>query len=122
MKGENYMNYLSTNIKYLRQINNLTQEDVAKIVGKSRVLVSQWESDDRDITTEDIIKLSDYFNLPMDTLVGKDLRLSNSNNYDELEILFDKHKDILTEDDKEYIKFIIEKRKKEIDKELGEDN
>lgn len=39
---------------------------------------------------------------------------------DEFEILFDKHKDILTDDDKEYIKFIIEKRKKEIDKELGE--
>lgn len=37
---------------------------------------------------------------------------------DELDVLFDKHKDILTKDDKEYIKFIIEKRKKEIDKEL----
>ncbi len=40
---------------------------------------------------------------------------------DEVELLFDKHKDILTQDDKDYIKFIIEKRKKEIDKELGEE-
>lgn len=39
-------------------------------------------------------------------------------NPDELDVLFDKHKDILTEDDKETIKFIIEKRKREIDKEL----
>ena len=53
------MNYLSTNIKFLRQERKLTQEDIAKIVDKSRVLVSQWESDDREITTEDIIKLSD---------------------------------------------------------------
>lgn len=109
------MNFLSTNIKFLRQKNNLTQEDISKIVGKSRVLVSQWESDEREITTEDIIKLSDYFNIPMDALVGKDLRFEN-NSFDELEVLFSKNKDILTEEDKEYIKFIIEKRKREIDK------
>lgn len=40
---------------------------------------------------------------------------------DELDVLFDKHKDILTDDDKETIKFIIEKRKREIDKELNEE-
>lgn len=39
---------------------------------------------------------------------------------DETEILFDKYKDILTDDDKETIKFLIEKRKREIDKQLGE--
>lgn len=43
----------------------------------------------------------------------------NLNNVpDELDLLFSKNKDILTDDDKDYIKFIIEKRKKEIDKEL----
>ncbi len=31
---------------------------------------------------------------------------------DEVELLFDKNKNILTQDDKDYIKFIIEKRKK----------
>lgn len=41
--------------------------------------------------------------------------------FDELDILFSKHKDILTDEDKEYMRFIIEKRKKEIDKQLGED-
>ena len=41
--------------------------------------------------------------------------------FDELDILFQKHKDILTDEDKEYMRFIIEKRKKEIDKQLGED-
>lgn len=35
---------------------------------------------------------------------------------DELEILFNKNKDILTEDDRETIRFIVEKRKKDIDK------
>lgn len=110
------MNYLSSNIRFLRQKNGITQDDLSKVINKSRVLISQWESDDREITTEDIVKLSDYFNVPMDALVGKDLRLASSD--DELELLFDKHKDILTDSDKTLIKTIIEQRKKEIDKEL----
>ena len=113
------MNYLSKNIKFLRQKNGLTQEELAKIVEKSRVLISQWESDDREITTEDIIKLSDYFNVPMDSLVGKDLR-NQSDSLDELDILFDKNKDILTEADKNIMKAIITERRKQIDKELRE--
>ena len=112
------MNYLSKNIKFLRQKNNLTQEDMAKIVNKSRVLISQWESDERDITTEDIIKLSNRFNVQMDTLVGKDLSVEENKQPDEMEILFSKHKDILSESDKAVIKTIIEERKKAIDKGL----
>lgn len=113
------MSLFSRNLKYLRTIEKLSQEDVGKIVGKDRSLISQWESDDKNVSVEDIAKLSDYFNVSMDNLVGTDLSLAD-NKHDELDILFDKHKDILTDDDKEYIKFIIEKRKKEIDKELGE--
>ena len=117
------MNYLSTNIKYLRLSNKLTQDDISKIVGKSRVLISQWESDEREITTEDVIKLSNYFNIPMDKLVGVDLRLLNESEKIQTknEILFNKSKDLLTESDWNIINAIIEQRKKEIDKELGEE-
>ena len=41
--------------------------------------------------------------------------------YDELEILFNKNKDILSDDDKETIKFVIEKAKRKIDEQLGDD-
>ncbi len=116
------MNFLSTNIKFLRQSHNLTQEELANIIGKARSLVSQWESDDRGITTEDIIKLSNYFCVPMDTLVGKDLRINDDNTLDETDVLFDKYKDVLSESDKNIIKAVIEERKRQIDKELGEDN
>ena len=112
------MNFLSKNIKYLRQQKKLTQEDLANVVGKARSLISAWESDDREISTQDIIKLSDYFDIPMDTLVSQDLKMKDSSSFDELEILFSKNKDLLTDEDKEVIEFIIEKRKREIDKEL----
>lgn len=59
--------------------------------------------------------LLDNFDVNKENLKNNDVIL------DEVELLFDKHKDILTQDDKDYIKFIIEKRKKEIDKEFGEE-
>lgn len=54
-------------------------------------------------------------------LMGYDTDKEEINSFDELELLFDKNKNILTEDDKQYIKFIIEKRKKDIDKQLGKE-
>lgn len=111
------MNYISTNIKFLRQQKGLTQEDIAKIVNKSRVLISQWESDSREITTEDIIKLSDYFNVPMDALVGKDLRINREkNNLSQREVLFNKTKDILSDSDWATIEFIMNKTIDEYEK------
>ena len=102
------MNYLSPNIKFLRQQHTLKQEDIGDIVGKTRSLVSAWESDSRSITTEDIIKLSNYFNIPIDVLVGKDLRIEKKE-FDELELLFDKAKPHLSDDDKETMKFLMQK-------------
>ena len=112
------MNYLSNNIKFLRQQKGLTQEELGKVVDKTRSLISAWESSDREISTQDIIKLSNYFNVPMDALISKDLKLEQAGSFDELELLFSKTKDILTEDDRDMIRFVIEKRKKEIDKQL----
>ena len=59
--------------------------------------------------------IANYFNIKKSDLIENKYKKQE---FDELELLFDKHKNILTEDDKEYIKFIIEKRKKEIDKGL----
>lgn len=59
--------------------------------------------------------LANYFNIKKSDLIENKYKNQNP---DALDILFDKHKDILTDDDKETIKFIIEKRKREIDKEL----
>ncbi len=80
-----------------------------------------------------IKKIADYFGCTTDYLAYDDVQdpqgnLKNTNEqyfnvdkFDELELLFDKNKDILTEDDKEMIRFLIEKRKKEIDKQLNEE-
>lgn len=112
------MDYLSKNIKYLRKDRNLTQEDIANIVGKARSLISAWESDDREITAEDIVKLSKYFSVPMDELVGSDLsKKSNNKINNDIELLLEAYQG-LPDSDKEFMKNMIIERRKQIDKQL----
>lgn len=107
----------SKNLKYLRLSNGLSQEDIGKIVGKDRSLISQWESEDKNVTVDDIIKISNYFNITMDDLIGKDLTKENNNiNLSQKEILFNKTKDILSESDWATIEFIMNKTIAEYEK------
>lgn len=111
-------NYFAKNISYLIDNNIISVETILKITNhNSPGLISMWKSGERNIMTNDLIAIANFLNYTVDDLINKDLskkELSKS----ELDVLFDKHKDILTDDDKETIKFIIEKRKREIDKEL----
>lgn len=78
-----------------------------------------------------IRKLSNFMGCSMDYLAYDDITdfngylieetTPNTQQVSELELLFSKNKDILTEDDEEMIKFLIEKRKREIDKQSGEE-
>lgn len=114
--------FFNKNLKFIRQQKGISQQEIADKLKLDRSTISRWENNDMDATVENAIQVADMFNISIADLVGKDLTVDNSNSsFNELELLFDKNKDILTEDDKEYIKFIIEKRKKEIDKELGKD-
>lgn len=110
------MNFLSSNIRFLRADNRLTQGDLAKIVGKTRSLVSAWELDERSMTTEDIVKLSNHFDIPMDILVGTDLRTYKKNNH-EFTLFLNKYNN-LSKEDKELINSIIDARTKQADKQL----
>ena len=110
------------NLKFIRQQKGISQQELADKLNLDRSTISRWENDEMDITVGNAIQIADYFNIPLEEFTAKDLSNQESNQtFDELELLFSKHKDILTDDDKEYMKFIIEKRKKEIDKQLGEE-
>lgn len=119
MKNKNI--FLSSNLKHLRNIKGKTQQEVADYCDKANTAISNWEKGIREPDVIDLAKLSNFFNIPIDDLMLKDLRVSNKP-LDELDILFSKHKDILTTNDKEHIRFIIEQRKKDIDNQLGEEN
>lgn len=111
--------YVGGKIKEFRCSRNLTQQEIAEILNTTSQTVSRYESGILEPNQNTLFTLSDYFNVSIDDFFPE-RQIRNNNQIDEFELLFDKNKDILTEDDKEYMKFIIEKRKKEIDKQLGE--
>ncbi len=117
-------NNFSNNLKYLRIQNNMTQEELGKKLGKDYSTIGKWENGSRSPIMEDVIKISQIFDISLENLIGdflgKDLTTDNIN-FDELELLFNKNKDILSDDDKETIKFVIEKAKRKVDEQLGED-
>lgn len=114
-------NFFPSNLKHLRVQAGMTQSDVAKKLDKDYSTVGKWELGERTPSTLDLFKIADIFNVPERDLVNKDLKENKEKEYDEFEILFDKHKDILKDSDKAVIKTIIEERMKEIDEELGDD-
>ena len=115
------MNYFANNLRFLRERKHLDQQKVADDLNIPQSTLSCWETGIRTPKIEQIIDIANYFNVDMDIVSRDYSNNQDKHTFDELELLFNKHKDILSEKDKAIIKTIIEERIKEIDKELGED-
>lgn len=64
-------------LKELRTERGLLQSDIAKIIGKSGRIIGFYESGERDMGTDTLAKLADYFDVSIDYLLGKtDIRNS----------------------------------------------
>ena len=105
-------------------LSGLKPIEVANKTGLDKSLISCYLSGKYNAGDENLEKLANVLNVNEAWLRGYDVdingnsNIENDNNFDELELLFSKTKDILTEDDRDMIRFVIEKRKKEIDKQL----
>nr|DAJ61613.1 MAG TPA: helix-turn-helix domain protein [Caudoviricetes sp.] len=115
------MSQFSKNLKFLREKKKLSQNKLAELANVNQTTIARWENEEISPSLDNILDVADALNISVANLTGVDLEKKENNSFDEFELLFDKNKDVLTEDDKEYIKFIIEKRKKEIDKQLGKE-
>lgn len=65
-------------LQYIREENDLTQEEVAKIIGVDRSVISKWETNKEIIPIQHLNTFSNYFNVSFDYLSG----LSSKRNYD----------------------------------------
>lgn len=59
----------SSNIRNLRIENNLTQDELAKIIGVSRSTVSAWENEKTEADFITLAKLRDYFEVTYEELL-----------------------------------------------------
>ena len=69
MISVNEMKYTNT-LKQLRETNHMTQKDLANILNITRGLYSQYEIADKIIPLKQLNKLSNYFNVSIDFLLG----------------------------------------------------
>ena len=63
----------SERLKALRQRNNKTQVDIAKVLDINKVSVFQWESMKTIPTADKLSELANYFAVPVDYLLGNGL-------------------------------------------------
>lgn len=59
------------NLKNLRNANNLSQYQVAKVINKTTSAYGYYEVGRNDPDIETLIKLADYFNVSLDYLCGR---------------------------------------------------
>lgn len=99
--------------------NNTSYKKIADMLGYSPQAVSKWGRGETEPNLDTLNKLSEYFNVSVDFLLGKTSVKKIDEPYDdELEkVLFSKAKD-LTDDEKKTIINVINAIKKEVDKEL----
>lgn len=58
-------------IRNFREDRDLTQKQVAEMLGMSQTGYSKYETGENDIPTQILIKLADYYNTATDYLLGR---------------------------------------------------
>ncbi|MDU1031901.1 helix-turn-helix transcriptional regulator [Clostridium sp.] len=107
---------LADRLKELRKSNKLTQSELGKILGVGKTTISMYETGNSTPNDEIKLKISEYFNISVDYLLGK-TNIKNHNNNEETIALHSDYdyKDLPDEARKEienYIEYIKQKYKK----------
>lgn len=123
-------NNFASNLKHLRIQSGMTQEDLAKKLDKDYSTIGKWELGQRSPIMVDVIKVSELFNVPLETLINGSVisdaeTTSNLNDTEQLkqfQLLFSKIKD-LPEESQKMIYNVTKSVMDEIDKQLdGKDS
>lgn len=65
------MKIFGERLKELRTERNLSQKDLAKILGTTNSSICDWETDRAQPDMEMLVKLADYFKVTVDYLLGR---------------------------------------------------
>ena len=66
-----------TTLKQLRAQKNITQQELATKLNVSKGAVAMWETGKRNPDNETLVRISEYFNISIDYLLGKTSDLQN---------------------------------------------
>lgn len=109
-------NYFSTNIRFIREQRGLTQEQLANIIGKDYSTIGKWENGTRSPIMEDVLKIADILDIPIEELLTKDLRMIQSNEqiktikFGDMEVTLSKNGKITDKDILEMNQFLMQEK------------
>ncbi|MBE6625953.1 MAG: helix-turn-helix transcriptional regulator [Ruminococcaceae bacterium] len=63
------MNYCKR-LRDLREDHDLSQEDIARLLGTTRQQVGKWENGTQKMGIDKYVKLAEYYNVSLDYLAG----------------------------------------------------
>ena len=106
-------------LRELRIERELLQSDIAKLINKSERTVGFYETGERDMNTETLAILANFFNVSIDYLLGKsDIRNPEKADLDKLQIgLSAKDYSNITDEQikqiEDFAKFVLKDNKKD---------
>jgi transcriptional regulator with XRE-family HTH domain len=71
------MHLLGKNIRFLRKQFPVTQSKLASLIGKGQTTIGNWENGISEPNIEELLILSNYFDISLDLLIKVDLSLTN---------------------------------------------
>ena len=69
------MNYLPSNLRYLRNRKKLSQTELGKLLGRDHTTISGYESGKRTPSLSDINKMTEIFHISTHALINDDLSI-----------------------------------------------
>lgn len=102
---------INESLKNIRLDNNLTQDDFAEKLGVTRQTVSSWENGKSYPVIENIIKISEIFNISLDNMLKEYQSHKKVNDSQIKTIVFGK----LNEVDVQYVENAVDKLVNDID-------
>lgn len=98
-------NVFANNLNYYMKINNIDRTKICQSLDIPYTTLTDWLNAKKYPRIDKIEMLSNYFDIKKSDLIEK----KDRNNIDNRQILFDKSKDILSDDDWATIEFIMNK-------------
>ncbi len=111
------MSYFSKNLKYLRKKENLSRIELAGKLNVNPSTISRWENEDMGVTVENAFDIAEFFNISIADLTGLDLSVNGIPPSNKTDILYNKTKDILNDDERAMMEFTMQRA---IDRHEGE--
>ncbi len=108
-------NYFASNLKYLREKNKMSQENLATMLGVELAAISHWENKRREPKMDIVLQIAKIFNVG-EEIIFQDLRFKNDNEqkktvkFGDVEVTLSKNGKITDKDMLELNQFLIKEK------------